>query len=269
MITPINAFEGGLRMSVPIAKLPSGQRPRERLLALGPQVLSDPELLALLLGQGRPGASALDMAAELLAEHGGIAGLAAARPEELARRSGVGHAKAAAIAAAFQLGNRVRRCRDDAPRLRCASEVAAVVAPLFAGVRVERLLVLICDAQHRLRQTVFVAEGAVDRVAVPVREILNTVLRHDGRAFALAHNHPSGDPAPSTEDRHASAVVAAAAHTVGLRFLDHVVLAGERWAVAEPLRRDDRDDSARPGGASPRSSCSDGRVGVHAMKGGR
>ncbi|WP_405179759.1 DNA repair protein RadC [Nocardia sp. NBC_01377] len=222
-------------MSVPIANLPFGQRPRERLLTLGPRVLSDSELLALLLGHGRRGESALDMAAELLAEHGGIAGLAAARPEELARRSGVGPAKAAAIAAAFQLGTRVRHSIDLAPRLDSAADVVAVAGPLFAGERVERLLVLVCDTQHRLRQKVFVAEGAIDHVAVPVREILNTVLRHDGRAFAIVHNHPSGDPAPSLDDRRATSLLVEAARTVGLRFLDHVVVAGQDWARAAPL----------------------------------
>ncbi|PEH79137.1 MULTISPECIES: JAB domain-containing protein [Nocardia] len=222
-------------MSVPIARMPSSQRPRERLLTLGPMALSDGELLALLLGQGRRGASALELAAELLADHGGIAGLAAARPEELARRTGVGSAKAAALIAAFHLGHRARAESAAAPRLTHAAEVARVAAPLFAGARVERLLVLICDTQHRLRRHVFVAEGAVDRVAVPVREILNTVLRHDGRSFAVVHNHPSGDPHPSPDDRRATTLLHAAATTVGLRFLDHIVLAGEHWSRAAPL----------------------------------
>jgi len=224
-------------MSVPIASLPFGQRPRERLLTLGPQALSDSELLALLLGQGRPGASALEMAAELLAEHGGIAGLASARPEELSRRAGVGVAKAAAIIAAFHLGTRARNSPDAAPRLDGAADVVRIALPLFAGARVERLLVLVCDAQNRLRQKVFVAEGAIDQVAVPVREILNTVLRHDGRAFAVVHNHPSGDPAPSFDDRRATTLLIESARTVGLRFLDHVVIAGEAWASATSLIR--------------------------------
>ncbi|WP_051026685.1 JAB domain-containing protein [Nocardia higoensis] len=215
--------------------MPSAQRPRERLFALGPQALSDGELLALLLGQGRRGASALELAAELLADHGGVAGLASARPEELAGRVGVGSAKAAALVAAFQLASRARADPDRAPRLVGAEDLARVAAPLFAGARVERMLVLICDAQHRLRRTVFVAEGAIDRVAVPVREILNTVLRHDGRCFAVVHNHPSGDPHPSVDDRRATTLLRAAAETVGLRFLDHVVLAGDRWARAAAL----------------------------------
>lgn len=222
-------------MSIPIAHLPSRQRPRERLLDLGPHALSDGELLALLLGQGRRGESALEMAAELLAEHGGVAGLAAARPEELFQRTGIGVAKAATIIAAFQLGSRARTLPDARIRLGSAADIARAARPLFAGSRTERLLVLICDAQNQLRRTVFVAEGAIDQVAVPVREILNTVLRHDGRAFAVVHNHPSGDPKPSQDDRRATTLLGLASHTVGLRFLDHVVVAGERWASATPL----------------------------------
>lgn len=222
-------------MPIPITDLPITQRPRERLYTLGAQALSDGELLALLLGQGTRGVSAVELALTLLAEFGGVAGLSSARPEELARQSGVGTAKAAAIIAAFHLAARARPGPIPAAPLLRAEDVVRTARPLFAGARVERLLVLVCDARNRLRRSVFVAEGAIDEVAVPVREILNTVLRHDGRAFALAHNHPSGDPSPSVDDRRASSVLAVAAQTVGLRFLDHVVLAGEQWRRAAPL----------------------------------
>ncbi|MEV0063966.1 DNA repair protein RadC [Nocardia sp. NPDC050718] len=221
-------------MSVPIANLPVAQRPRERLLLLGPHALSDVELLALLLGQGTRGQSALELAAQLLGEYGGLAELAAARPEELARRAGIGPAKAATVIAAFHLGTR-SRITEAVPRLSSPADIARVAVPLFAGARVERLLVLICDTQHRLRHRAFVAEGAIDHVAVPVREILNTVLRHDGRAFAVVHNHPSGDPTPSADDRRAGTLLARAADLVGLRYLDHLVIAGESWSTAPPL----------------------------------
>lgn len=221
-------------MSVPIANLPVTQRPRERLLLLGPHALSDGELLALLLGQGTRGQSALELAAQLLGEYGGLAELAAARPEELARRAGIGPAKAATVIAAFHLGTR-SRTTESVPQLTTPGDIARVAVPLFAGARVERLLVLICDTQNRLRHRAFVAEGAIDHVAVPVREILNTVLRHDGRAFAVVHNHPSGDPTPSLDDRRASTLLTRAAATVGLRYLDHLVIAGETWSTALPL----------------------------------
>lgn len=223
---------GGV-MSVPMSAIPTQQRPRERLADLGAAALSDAELLALLLGQGRRGESALELAGALLLEYGGLAGIAAARPEELARRPGVGSAKAATITAAFHLAERARQAPVRALRLLDIADVVAAAEPLFVGARVERMLVLICDARNGLRQRVFVAQGAIDNVAVPVREILNAVLRHDGRAFAVAHNHPSGDPTPSLDDRRASTVLAVAAETVGVRFLGHVVLAGDRYSEAE------------------------------------
>ena len=88
---------------------------------------------------------------------------------------------------------------------------------------------LVCDTSNRLRQRVVVSEGSIDRALVPVREILNAVLRHDGRAFAIAHNHPGGDPKPSEADRRATAAVKDAARMVGLRFLGHVVVAADGW----------------------------------------
>jgi DNA repair protein RadC len=216
-------------MPVLMADMPSHERPRERLLARGAEALSERELLALVLRNGSRGASALDLAAALLAEYGSLAGLAVARPEELERRPGVGQAKAAALIAAFRLGQLVASTvAEDAP-LQGSEDVFRVARSELAGQRRERVVVLVCDAGNRLRRTEAVADGSIDRSALPVREILNCVLRHDGRAFAIAHNHPSGDPTPSEADVLATRALAAAARVVGLRFLDHVVVAGDRW----------------------------------------
>lgn len=216
-------------MATVMAAVPAHERPRERLLARGAEALSERELLALVLRNGAPGQSALDLAAELLADYGCLATLASARPEELAAKRGIGDAKAAALVAAFQLGGRVR-ARGDNSVLRSAEDVADVARGELTGLRRERVLVLVCDSANRLRRTVVVSEGSIDKSLVPVREILNAVLRHDGRAFALAHNHPSGNLTPSDSDRRATIDIAAAAKVVGLRFLDHVVIAGDRWA---------------------------------------
>ncbi len=212
-------------MATILANLPPHERPRERLLGSGPEALSDSELLALVLRHGRQGESAVSLAASLLAEYGNLDALAGAHPEELATKSGVGVAKAAALVAAFQLGRRLGR--DGVPLvLRSPHDVATVARRELAGLRRERVLVLICDAANRLRRTVIVSEGSIDRSLVPVREILNAVLRHDGRAFAIAHNHPSGNPEPSEADHRATVEVRHAARVVGLRFLGHVVVAG-------------------------------------------
>lgn len=216
-------------MSVVMAAVPLHERPRERLMAGGVEVLTERELLALVLRNGAPGASALDLASELLAEYGGLGALAAARPEELAMRKGVGLAKAAAVVAAFQLGRRAAHPVGEGAVLRSAEDVVGEARRELGGLRRERVVVFVCDAANRLRRTVVVGEGSIDRSLAPVREILNAVLRHDGRAFALAHNHPSGDPEPSDADRKATADVAAGAKAAGLRFLGHVVVAGEDW----------------------------------------
>jgi len=215
-------------MAVLMAAVPPQERPRERLLARGAEALTERELLALVLRNGTRGMSALDLAAELLAEYGGLSALAAARPEELAARPGIGAAKAAALVAAFQLARRTD-AGNEPTVLRRPDDVALVARRELEGARRERVLVLVCDAANRLRHTVVVSEGAIDRSMVPVREILNAVLRHDGRGFALAHNHPSGDPEPSDADRQATDDVKAAAKVAGLRFLGHVVVAEQGW----------------------------------------
>ncbi|MHB1963810.1 MAG: RadC family protein [Acidimicrobiales bacterium] len=212
-----------------MAGVPQHERPRERLIAQGVEALSERELLALIVRNGLRGQSALDLASSLLAEYGGLAPLAAARPEELARRSGIGIAKAAALVAAFQLGRLAATYVAEGSCLNGPEDVFQAVCSQLTHQRRERVIVLVCDAGNRLRRTEAVANGSIDRSALPVREILNCVLRHDGRAFAIAHNHPSGDPAPSEADVLATRALAAAAKVVGLRFLDHVVVAGDRW----------------------------------------
>lgn len=216
-------------MTVLMAAVPPHERPRERLLARGVDALTERELLALVLRNGTYGTSALDLADALLAEYGSVDALATSRPEELERRPGVGPAKAAALVAAFNLGKRLGGTHSERPVLRRPEDVARIAMRELRGARRERVLVLVCDGRNRLRQVIAVSEGAVDRSLVPVREVLNVVLRHDGRAFALAHNHPDGDTEPSEADRRATSEVAAAARIAGLRFLGHVVLAGTDW----------------------------------------
>lgn len=218
-------------MPVPMAALPRHERPRERLLQRGVDALSERELLALVLRNGTSGLSALDLAGDLLADYGSLGALASARPEELAARKGIGETKAAGLVATFHLARRIAQAADEPVVLRSAADVARVARAELAGARRERVLVLVCDASNRLRRTIIVSEGAVDRSLVPTREVLNAVLRHDGRSFALAHNHPSGAPEPSDADRRATAEVAAGAKAAGLRFLGHVVVGGNGWRL--------------------------------------
>jgi DNA repair protein RadC len=216
-------------MPVRLQNIPKGDRPRERLYRHGVEAMSDRELLALVLRNGRPGESALDLATSLIGDYGGLSGLATARPEELATRSGVGEAKAAAVAAAFRLSHIASQSAEPLT-LRSGKDIARVAMRELAGARRERTLVLVCNSANRLQRIVQVSDGAMDRSLLPIREVLNAVLRHDGRAFALVHNHPSGEKTPSKVDRKVTVELAAAARTVGLRFLDHVVVGGNDWS---------------------------------------
>ncbi len=224
-------------MSIRVADLPEDDRPRERLWRKGAAALSNAELIALILRQGRTGESVLDLAARLLADHGGLDRLSSACAEELATLPGVGPAKAAALVAAFQLG---RNLGGDAlpETVRRPEDLAAVARQELAGLRRERVLVLVLDAGNRVQRVIALTDGSVDRSLLPVREVLNAVLRNDGVAFALAHNHPSGDLTPSPQDLHSTEAIALAAPIVGLRFLDHLIVTDSAWLNLTPRHRD-------------------------------
>lgn len=113
--------------------------------------------------------------------------------------------------------------------LRTSADTAAVAAPLIGWERVEQVVLLIADHQQRVSRVLTVARGSATGCTVPVREILSLVLRHDGVAFALAHNHPGGSLDPSREDVAVTARLRSAARELGLRLLDHVIVAGDTW----------------------------------------
>jgi DNA repair protein RadC len=209
------------------SRMLAGDQPCERLLRLGATALSDAELVALV-GIEVQCPDDVAVGHKLIVECGGLSGLAAAFPEELTRSAGIGQTGAARLLAAFELAARataapINRVVDS------AAAIAELVAPLLARERREKVLVLVADAANRVLRIVPVATGGLDSSPLPVREVLHAVLRYDGRAFALAHNHPSGDPTPSVYDRGATDAVGRAADAVGLRFLDHVVIGGSSW----------------------------------------
>jgi DNA repair protein RadC len=220
-----------------VKDLPVGDRPRERLLERGPEALADRELLALLLGSGARGLDAVALAGQLIASQGDLRRLAQAAPHELVGLLGVGPAKAARVAAAFQLARRA--LADEQParrRIVATADIAACAAPLLRGLRHERVVVIVCDKAGAVLRTLRLTEGGTDRSLIPVRDVLGAVLAMGGAAFAVAHNHPSGDPTPSTLDHQVTARLREAAEVVGVRFLDHVVVTDDAWlrVTADP-----------------------------------
>jgi DNA repair protein RadC len=212
-----------------ILALPEVDRPRERLLSRGAAALSDRELLAIVLGSGLPGCDAIELAAVLIGQSGGLAALATADPYTLKRLPGVGAAKAARVAAAFELARRAA-LTEARRRVVSSSDVAAVAAPYLRGLRHERVVVVACDTSGGLLRVTPLTDGSADRSLIPVREILAAVLAVGGTTFAVAHNHPSGSLSPSPQDTKVTARLRTAAATVGVRFLDHVILTETAWA---------------------------------------
>jgi DNA repair protein RadC len=206
--------------------------PRERAVAIGVDHLSDEELIAIVLGTGCAGVPVTVLAALLLAEHGGVGGLARAGIGELAQRAGVGTAKGARIAAAIELGRRaVDAASREAPRRLADREaVESWARPRLATLDHEELWMLAVDGHYGLRAARRVASGGIHGLHVGPRDPLRVALREAASAFVLVHNHPSGDPTPSEEDITFTAALAGAAQIVGTPLLDHVIVARRRTA---------------------------------------
>lgn len=201
-------------------------RPRERLEALGAEFLSDAELVALLLRTGGGGLDALAAAARLLDASGGLAGAARAAADDLVAVPGIGPAKRASLGAAFELGRRLaaQRLAAGAP-VRSPADVHAHFHPRLRHAAQERFFAVLLDGRHRVIRHALVSQGTLTASLVHPREVFRPALREPAAAVVLVHNHPSGDPTPSQEDREITARLVRAGQLLGVPVLDHVVVA--------------------------------------------
>ena len=207
-------------------------RPRERLAALGPEPLSDAELLALVLRTGGRGVDALRAAAALLDRFGGLRGVARAAPRELREAVGVGPAKSASVFAALELGRRLgsRRLREG-DAIAGPADVYRRFHARLRDARHEHFLVVLLDGRHRVLREAAVSQGTLTASLVHPREVFRPALREAAAALILVHNHPSGDPTPSAEDREVTRRLVEAGEILGIPVVDHVVVA-ERGYVS-------------------------------------
>ena len=219
-----------------MSQVPASDRPRERLAQHGAEALGDRELLALLLSTGIRGKGVHEVAETLLGRFGSVTAIGRATVAELSAVAGIGAAKASSLVAGFELGRRGAAAAGRSRRLRATADIAAIAEPMLRGRDRERLIVISCDAALRVVGTDRISDGGTDQALFPLREIIVAVLRRDGRSFALAHNHPSGDPEPSPEDLSATQSAAEAAAVTGLCFLDHVIVTETAWR-AVPISR--------------------------------
>jgi DNA repair protein RadC len=209
---------------------PEAERPRERLRWNGPEALADAELLALQLGSGTRGRSAVDIAREMLAAYGSLAGIAGREAGELAQVAGVGPAKAARLVAAFELTRRLR-ARTPGARVVLGSPAAAYAAfgPLMEDLPREVFRVALLDAQNGLLCDRVISEGTLSASLVHPREVFKPAILEPAASVILLHNHPSGDPTPSREDIRLTRQLVECARLLDLRVHDHLVIGRGRF----------------------------------------
>ncbi|MDH4187644.1 MAG: DNA repair protein RadC [Nitrospira sp.] len=208
-----------------IAQWPEAERPRERLLAQGPQALTDAQLLAILLRVGRRHFSAVQVGIDILDRLGGVKGLVQCGIEELCAVPGVGSAKAAQLKAALELGRRsIAGPLTKGARITSSRDLYAHYHPALRELRHEVFKVVLLDAKHAIMRDATVSEGSLTLSIVHPREVFTLAVKESAAAVIFLHNHPSGDPTPSQEDRVLTARLVSAGELLGIRVLDHLVI---------------------------------------------
>lgn len=214
-----------------IKEWPREERPRERLREVGAGALSVRELIAILVGSGTEGRSAVDVAGELLmVADGSLRRLGTAPAAELMRVRGVGWAVAARLAAALELGRRMAREETrERTRIRGPGDVYERCAPSLRDLAHEEFRVLLLNTQHAVTREVVVTRGILDASVVHPREVFKAAVVESAAAVILVHNHPSGEPTPSAEDREVTRQLVEAGRVLGIPVLDHVVIGDGRY----------------------------------------
>jgi DNA repair protein RadC len=213
---------------VAVAMGEQGSGARERLRRVGVEVLSDEELVALILGTGIASAPVEVLAARLLRQVGGLAGLRRAGVGELATLPGIGQTKASRLVAAVELGRRAHQAaRQLGPRIESSRDVDARMRPRLAQAEVERFLALALDAKNRVTAELEIAVGGLSACPVSPSDVFRALLREAASGAIFVHNHPSGDATPSADDIALTERLVRAGQIVGVRVLDHVIVARE------------------------------------------
>lgn len=214
-----------------IREMPPSDRPREKLRERGAASLSRAELIAILLRTGMKGQSVVQMAQQLLKEHNNsLDELARAPLESIAGMKGIGMTKAIQLKAAFELARRLTESpHDEKKEISVPDQAAAVVREHFRSLDRESFMVLLLNTKNRLIRTCEVSRGSLNASIVEPRETFKDAVTNSAASVILAHNHPSGDPTPSSEDIAITKKLVKAGELLNINVLDHIVV-GQRTA---------------------------------------
>jgi DNA repair protein RadC len=213
-----------------IKDLSEEDRPRERLAKLGPQSLTNAELLGILLRVGVVGETAVQVGQRLLQTFGDISGIHRASFDELSSQKGIKLAKAAQIKAAIELGRRlVLESPEERPAIHSPAEAAELVQYEMSALEQEELRVLLMDTRNRVQHIETVYRGSVNSSQVRVAEIFKTAIRRNATNLIVIHNHPSGDPTPSPDDIAITRLILQAGELLDVKLLDHIIVGSGRF----------------------------------------
>ena len=214
-----------------IKDLPDEERPREKLFMYGVSMLSNPELIALILGNGTNELSALAVAEKLIAlDKGGLANLAVCQPEEFCQIKGIGPAKAAQIAAAVELGKRIfSRPAESRIQVSCSSDVAGLLMKELRYLKKEVFKVILLNVKNEIIAIDDTAVGGLSSAYIHPREVFANAIKKGANSVILVHNHPSGNPEPSESDILLTQRLDEAGKIIGIKVADHVVIGNGRY----------------------------------------
>lgn len=213
-----------------IHDMPEGERPRERLEYHGASALSNAELLAILLRTGLVNENVLQLAGRLLAQYGGLEGLARANFDELCQVKGLGKAKVTQIKAALELGRRLlATCPESRPQVRSPGDAANLIQAEMSLLEQEQLRTLMLDTKNRVIRVHTLYMGSLNTNHLRVAELFREAVRANCAAIIVAHNHPSGDPTPSPEDVQVTRQIVKAGEMLDIDVLDHLIIGQHRY----------------------------------------
>lgn len=211
--------------------MPPDQRPRERLLQFGSNVLTNAEVLAILLRSGTGQETSLELAQRILNNNGGIPFLAEATADQLNSIHGIGPAKTAQIKAAIELGRRLAAAtRWERPFIKCPGDVFSLLGEEMRYLDREHFRVILLNTKNHVLEIESVSVGSLNSSLVHPRELFKKAILKSAAGVILVHNHPSGDPQPSEEDRLVTLRMAEAGEIIGIEVLDHIVIGDGRYA---------------------------------------
>jgi DNA repair protein RadC len=223
------------KSSLSIQDMPGSERPRERLMQHGATALSNAELLAIILRTGTSNENVIRLAEKLLAQYGGLYGLAGSSPQELQQIPGLGLAKATQILAALEIGRRLStQTVNEHPVIHNAEQAVRLVSDM-SYLRQEQVRVILMDTARRAVATPTVYIGTLNTSVLRMSEIFREAITRNVPALILVHNHPSGDPSPSPEDIELTRGLIAAGKLLDIQVVDHLIIGHARWVSLKEM----------------------------------